>query len=132
MSECVVVLRQLLQQNAFNNSGSISNTANNTVCVKILRQLVKLLIVKNGLESEATARSSVVWLVGEFHHMLDGVAPDVLRILAAGFTGMYVCIYRCALSNMSCPYKLLESIMRRIYSLYVIVFIFCTPEMRAR
>ena len=94
VSECVVVLRQLLQQNAYNNSSS-SNAANNAVCVKILRQLVKLLIVKNGLESEATARSSVVWLVGEFHHMLDGVAPDVLRILAAGFTGMYVCMYVC-------------------------------------
>lgn len=93
VSECVVVLRQLLQQNAYNNNSSSSNAPNNAVCVKILRQLVKLLIVKNGLESEATARSSVVWLVGEFHHMLDGVAPDVLRILAAGFTGVDICTY---------------------------------------
>ena len=76
----MVVLRQLLQQNANNSS--------NKVCVKILRQLVKLLIIKNGLESEATARSSVVWLVGEFHGLLHDISPDILRILAAGFSGI--------------------------------------------
>ena len=79
VAECVVVLRQLLQQNA--------SSAQNSVCVKTLRQLAKLLIVKNGIESEPVARSSVVWLVGEFQHLLDGAAPDILRILAAGFIG---------------------------------------------
>ena len=71
--ECVVVLRQLLQQNVSSPSS-----------VKILRQLAKLLIIEGGME-EPTARSSIVWLVGEFNHALSDVSPDILRILAAGF-----------------------------------------------
>jgi len=73
VGETVVVLRQLLQQ----NSASETST-------KILNQLVKMLIADNGID-EALARSSIVWLVGEFHDKLAKVAPDVLRILAAGF-----------------------------------------------
>lgn len=50
-------------------------TANN-----VLRSLVKLLIMEDGI-SEPGARSSIVWLVGEFYEKLKDVAPDVLRIL---------------------------------------------------
>eukprot|EP01034_Spumella_vulgaris_P021954 gene21954-28034_t len=71
--ECVVVLRQMLQQNT---TSAVSH--------KVLRQLVKLLVMENGLE-EPTARTNIVWLVGEFHSVLHKVAPDVLRILASGF-----------------------------------------------
>lgn len=72
-SECVVVLRQLLQQNI-----------KSTTSLKILRQLAKLLIIENGME-EPIARSSIVWLIGEFHKVMSDVAPDILRILASGF-----------------------------------------------
>jgi AP-3 complex subunit beta len=82
VAECVVVLRQLLQQNAYNT--------NNKVSVKILHQLVKLLIIEGGIENDPLARSSIVWLVGEFHQILSKVAPDILRILASGFTGCYI------------------------------------------
>jgi AP-3 complex subunit beta len=71
--ECVVVLRQLLQQNSKPATGA-----------GILRQLAKLLIIEGGME-EPSARSSVIWLVGEFHSLLADVSPDILRILAAGF-----------------------------------------------
>ena len=74
VGEVTVVLRQLLQQNPSCESAS-----------KILHQLVKLLVIdKGGLDASA-ARSSIVWLVGEFHDVMAKVAPDVLRILAAGF-----------------------------------------------
>lgn len=72
--DCVVVLRQLLQQNT-----------KSATSFKILRQLAKLLVIEGGME-EPTARSSIVWLVGEFHHVLADACPDILRILAAGFT----------------------------------------------
>jgi AP-3 complex subunit beta len=72
-SECVVVLRQLLQQNPSSTESS-----------KILKQLVKLLLIEDGI-SHATARSSIVWLVGEFHELIADVAPDILRILTSGF-----------------------------------------------
>lgn len=71
--ECVVVLRQLLQQNT-----------KSTTSFKILRQLAKLLIIEGGME-EPTARSSIVWLVGEFHAVLGDACADILRILASGF-----------------------------------------------
>jgi AP-3 complex subunit beta len=71
--ECVVTLRQLLQQNT-----------KSATSFKILRQLAKLLIIEGGME-EPMARSSIVWLVGEFHHVLGDACPDILRILAAGF-----------------------------------------------
>lgn len=73
VSECVVVLRQLLQQNI-----------KSATSLKILRQLAKMLIIENGME-EPLARSSIVWLIGEFHRVLTDVAPDILRILASGF-----------------------------------------------
>ena len=69
-----MVLRQLLQQNP---SADVAN--------KVLHQLVKLLIIDKGGIEASQARSSVVWLVGEFHDMLSKVSPDILRILAAGF-----------------------------------------------
>lgn len=72
-SECVVVLRQLLQQNM---SSHTSTT--------ILKQLIKLLIMEQGIQ-EPIARSSIVWLVGEFNEALTKVAPDILRILAIGY-----------------------------------------------
>ena len=34
---------------------------------------------------ETSARTSIVWLVGEFYDKLEDVAPDVLRILASDF-----------------------------------------------
>jgi AP-3 complex subunit beta len=73
-SQCVVVLRQILQLR-------INSATSN----KIVRQLAKLLIIEDGIE-ESSARSSIVWLVGEFHEVLSEVSPDILRILAAGFT----------------------------------------------
>ena len=73
VSECVVVLRQLLQQNTKSPTSA-----------KIIRQLAKLLIIENGME-EPVARTSIVWLIGEFHKVLTDVCPDILRILAAGF-----------------------------------------------
>jgi hypothetical protein len=72
LSACVVTLRQMLQQN------SKSPTS-----FKILRQLVKLLI-ENGV-TEPVARSSIVWLTGEFQESLAEAGPDALRILASGF-----------------------------------------------
>mmetsp|Transcript_7924 Transcript_7924/g.17269 ORF Transcript_7924/g.17269 Transcript_7924/m.17269 type:complete len:1163 (-) Transcript_7924:567-4055(-) len=72
LSACVVALRQMLQQN------SKSPTS-----FKILRQLVKLLL-ENGVV-EPVARSSIVWLTGEFQETLAEAGPDALRILAAGF-----------------------------------------------
>ena len=71
--ECVVVLRQLLQQNK-----------KSTISLKILYQLSKLLIIENGIE-ESQARCSIVWLVGEFYSILSDICPDVLRILARDF-----------------------------------------------
>ena len=107
-SQCVVVLRQLLQQGlaqprAPTSAGADADATGNSKAqretgvdvsrvenglsptrLRVLRQLVKLLVIEDGLES-ALARSSAVWLVGEFHRALADVAPDVLRILAAGF-----------------------------------------------
>lgn len=73
ISECVVCLRQLLQQNMQLSTSTI-----------VLRQLIKLLIVENGIDVPL-ARSSIVWLVGEFNEALSKVAPDILRILAQGY-----------------------------------------------
>lgn len=70
-SECVTVLRQMIQQN------SLSPVSN-----RVMHQLVKLLITDM---EDPIARSSVVWLVAEFHSALHKIAPDVLRILAKGF-----------------------------------------------
>jgi hypothetical protein len=67
------VLRQLLQQNKKSETS-----------LKILRQLAKLLITDNGIEAP-TARSSIVWLIGEFYHPLREVSSDILRILASDF-----------------------------------------------
>jgi AP-3 complex subunit beta len=73
IGESVVVLRQLLQQ----SSGT-------EISSKVLHQLAKMLIGEQSVD-EALARSSIVWLVGEFHDVLSKVSPDILRILAAGF-----------------------------------------------
>lgn len=73
INECCIVLRQLLQQHM-----------ESATSAKILKQLVKLLIIENGIE-EPQARSNIVWLVGEFHQPLVKVAPDILRILATGY-----------------------------------------------
>lgn len=73
ISESVVSLRQLLQQNTQSSTSA-----------KILKQLIKLLIMENGIE-EATARSSIIWLVGEFHESVPKLSGDVLRILASEY-----------------------------------------------
>ena len=84
VAECVTVLRQQLQQTA--HYPSSSPTA--VVSQRILHQLVKLLLSEDGIENQDdSSRSSIVWLVGEFQHLLLPVAPDILRILAAGFVG---------------------------------------------
>jgi hypothetical protein len=62
----------------------LQQNTTSAVSHKVLRQLVKLLVMENGIE-EPTARTNIVWLVGEFHSVLSKVAPDVLRILATGF-----------------------------------------------
>lgn len=77
ISECVVVLRQILQQNIQSMTSA-----------KILKQLVKLLIVSEENPRkiiDSTARSSVIWLIGELSDALKKVAPDILRILAINY-----------------------------------------------
>jgi AP-3 complex subunit beta len=74
-AECVVVLRQLIQQNY---------TTHSKTTTKVLQQLAKLLLIENGIE-ESIARSSIVWLVGEYHALLAKATPDILRILSTGF-----------------------------------------------
>ncbi len=49
-----------------------------------IKQLAKLLIIENGIETPA-ARSSVVYLIAHFYKVLSKVAPDILRILSIGF-----------------------------------------------
>eukprot|EP00602_Paraphysomonas_sp_CaronLab_P012338 CAMPEP_0185043098 /NCGR_PEP_ID=MMETSP1103-20130426/42718_1 /TAXON_ID=36769 /ORGANISM="Paraphysomonas bandaiensis, Strain Caron Lab Isolate" /LENGTH=1035 /DNA_ID=CAMNT_0027583241 /DNA_START=446 /DNA_END=3553 /DNA_ORIENTATION=- len=73
--EAVVTLRQLLQQ-----SGPTK------AAIAVLHRLVKILLSESGFRNVPVARASVVWLVGEFHDVLRKVAPDILRILAKGFT----------------------------------------------
>ena len=74
IGESVVVLRQLLQQSSATETSST-----------VLHQLARMLVGEQPIE-EAIARSSIVWLVGEFHSVLSKVAPDILRLLAIGFT----------------------------------------------
>jgi len=45
---------------------------------------MKLLITDNGI-SEPVARTTIVWLAGEFHPLLVDAAPDILRVLSIGF-----------------------------------------------
>jgi AP-3 complex subunit beta len=73
VSECVVSLRQLLQQNTQSSTSA-----------KILRQLMKLLIMENGIEV-SSARSNIIWLVGEFHESVPKLSGDILRILATEY-----------------------------------------------
>ena len=74
VGESVVVLRQMLQQSSGTDTSSL-----------VLHQLAKMLVGEQAVE-EALARSSIVWLVGEFHEVLSKVAPDILRLLAVSFT----------------------------------------------
>jgi Adaptin N terminal region len=74
VGESVVVLRQMLQQSSGTDTSSL-----------VLHQLSKMLVGEQAVE-EALARSSIVWLVGEFHDVLSKVAPDILRLLAVSFT----------------------------------------------
>ena len=76
VSACAVTIRQLLQQNMHSRS-----------CANIVKQLMKLLISENdGGVSEPSARSSIVWLAGEFHLLLAEATPDILRVLSMGFS----------------------------------------------
>ena len=70
VAHAVVAIRQLLQQKTTTGDG-------------VILQLVGML----PQISTAAARSSMVWLVGEFLHKpaVAHVAPDTLRILAKGF-----------------------------------------------
>lgn len=74
VGESVVVLRQIIQQNTDSEKSS-----------KILHQLAKMLIQEKDRMTVSLARSSVVWLVGEYYDMMQKVSPDILRILATGF-----------------------------------------------
>ena len=74
LTEAVIVLRQLLQQNKDSKTTAV-----------VLHQLVKLLVSDPRFKEAPVARASVVWLVGEFHDVLRKLAPDILRILAADF-----------------------------------------------
>ena len=89
LSEVVVTLRQILQQNSHSK-----------VSISILHQLVKLLLTSSSSEKASHpqgqgqgqpqlipvgARASIVWLISEFHDILRKLAPDVLRILALRF-----------------------------------------------
>lgn len=74
IGESVVVLRQLLQQSSGTETSSV-----------VLHQLTRMLVGEQPVE-EALARTSIVWLVGEFHDILSKIAPDILRLLAVGFT----------------------------------------------
>lgn len=98
-TRCVVVLRHLLlllhQQIALEalkkGKGKTKKSVEDislytATCSRVLKQLVKLLIMEEGLV-EGLARASIVWLVGlsRFQGELREIAPDVLRILAGGF-----------------------------------------------
>jgi len=73
VNEVVNSLRMILQQNSSLQSST-----------HVLRSLVKQLVMEDGI-TEVSARTSIVWLVGEFYSKLEDVAPDVLRILASDF-----------------------------------------------
>lgn len=73
ITECVNVLTILLLHNP---DSAVTHTT--------IKQLAKLLIIENGIETPA-ARSSVVYLIAHFHSVLSKVAPDILRILSIGF-----------------------------------------------
>jgi hypothetical protein len=73
IAECVVSLRQLLQQNT-----------QSAMSAKILKQLMKLLIMENGIDV-SSARSNIIWLVGEFHESVPKLSGDILRILATEY-----------------------------------------------
>ena len=68
VAESVVVVRTLVQRAPEKH-------------VRIMRQLARQL----ERIRVPTARASVVWLLGAYHHLLPAVAPDALRLLAAGF-----------------------------------------------
>ena len=76
IAACVNVLRLLIQQNPTSK-----------VSLKILKQLVKLVIIEpsEGGITESSARSSIVWLIGEYQETLIKVTPDLLRLLAKRF-----------------------------------------------
>lgn len=84
ISSCVVVLRLLIQQNLTSKTSA-----------RVMKQLVKLLIAQDyntpknsenttttSVITESNARSSIVWLIGEFQEPLMKVTPDILRVLA--------------------------------------------------
>ena len=73
ITECVNVLTILLLHNP-----------DSAITHSTIKQLAKLLIIENGIETPA-ARSSVVYLIAHFHKVLSKVAPDILRILSIGF-----------------------------------------------
>jgi AP-3 complex subunit beta len=76
VGETVTVLRQLIQQNT-----SCDRTS------KTLFQLARLLVDRDHPMFILTpiARSSIVWLVGEYHEAIGKVSPDILRVLCQGF-----------------------------------------------
>mmetsp|Transcript_56869 Transcript_56869/g.133332 ORF Transcript_56869/g.133332 Transcript_56869/m.133332 type:complete len:826 (+) Transcript_56869:127-2604(+) len=68
VAESVVVVRTLVQQAPESR-------------LKIIRQLIRALPKIQA----ASARASIVWMVGAYHHLLPLMAPDTLRELAKSF-----------------------------------------------
>jgi vesicle coat complex subunit len=112
ISQCVITMRQLLQQSGSSPSSS-----------KILHQLVKMLIIENGIDTPS-ARTSIVWLVGEFIDALEKVAPDILRLLAVGFTGESVL---CKMQILNLAIKLVSTVilLHMHCTLCLVLFSFC-------
>jgi AP-3 complex subunit beta len=75
IEESLSTLRIMLMQNYSNETSLV-----------VMKTLIKHILAEEGGIEVPSARSSIVWLVGEFREKLVDVAPDVLRLLAAGFT----------------------------------------------
>lgn len=85
VAECVVALRQILQQR---------NNVDSQIADQVLRQLAKLLISDTDGDTAHTctttiehpvARASVIWLISENYEALQDVSADLLRVLATRF-----------------------------------------------
>ncbi|CDF40326.1 AP-3 complex subunit beta-1 [Chondrus crispus] len=76
VTEAIGVLRKLLQRHP-------------SAQARALPQLIALLLAGEGSDRESiqepAARSSVIWLIGEFYDKVQAVATEALRLLARGF-----------------------------------------------
>lgn len=76
VAESVVVLKRLLQMNA--KEGNTGNIKYENIILHLGKLLDTLQV--------ASARSSIVWVIGEYSHKIPMVAPDIFRKLAKSFS----------------------------------------------